>query len=177
MAYWYAIYTRSRWEKKVADALQKKRLEHYCPMNKVSLGWSMADKRKAVYQPVFANYVFVRTSEAELQTLKRMDGVINVVYWRDKPAVIRDIEIDMMRRFLNEHASIALQKTTVNTSEIVKLINCVPEDNEQGEETEHMVKLYLPSLGYILEAEIAKEMEIRLQPGTKPFSTSLAKFG
>ncbi|RYZ19047.1 MAG: antitermination protein NusG, partial [Chitinophagaceae bacterium] len=34
-ALWYAIYTKPRWEKKVAELLTRKGIENYCPLNKV----------------------------------------------------------------------------------------------------------------------------------------------
>ena len=33
---WYAVYTRPRWEKKVAEILTRRKIENYCPINKVS---------------------------------------------------------------------------------------------------------------------------------------------
>ncbi|MFI5130352.1 MAG: transcription termination/antitermination NusG family protein, partial [Chitinophagales bacterium] len=46
---WYALYTRPRWEKKVADLLEKKKVEVYCPLNKVEKQW--ADRKKIVAEP------------------------------------------------------------------------------------------------------------------------------
>src|SRR5258706_5427248 len=93
---WYALYTRPRWEKKVADLLEKKKVEVYCPLNKVKRQW--ADRKKIVYEPLFASYVFVYVSEREELNIKQTDGVINFVYWLNKPAVIRNEEIDTIRR-------------------------------------------------------------------------------
>ena len=32
---WYAVYTKSRCEKKVSASLTKKKIENYCPLNRV----------------------------------------------------------------------------------------------------------------------------------------------
>lgn len=40
----------------------------------------------------------------------KTDGIMNFVYWLGKPAVIKDLEIDMIRRFLNEHTNVSLEK-------------------------------------------------------------------
>ena len=61
---WYAVYTRPRWEKKVASLLTKKKIENFCPLNKVVRQW--ADRKKTVYEPLFTSYVFVNTSETEM---------------------------------------------------------------------------------------------------------------
>lgn len=176
MANWHAVYTRPRWEKKVCDSLQKKRIEHYCPITRVAYTWGGPERRKAVFQPVFSSYVFVKTTEAELEALKQIDGVINILYWRDKPATIRDIEIEMMRRFLQEHATIALERTVVNTTEIVKISNLAP-DPDGGEDGLYKVRLTLPSLGYRMEAEVMEEAPVHIKPATTPIQTAYAKLG
>ena len=59
---WYAVYTKPRWEKKVADLLTKKQIENYCPLNRVLRQWS--DRKKVILEPLFTSYVFVRISES-----------------------------------------------------------------------------------------------------------------
>lgn len=98
--HWYAVYTRPRWEKKLASILQEKGVECYCPLNKVTRQWS--DRRKIVLEPLFKGYLFVRVSPADLWSVKNFDGILNYVFWEGKPAVIRDQEIENVRRFLLE---------------------------------------------------------------------------
>ena len=74
MKNWYALYTRSRWEKKVAELLTRKQVENYCPLNRVQRQWS--DRRKIVMEPLFRSYVFVHMTEAEQLTARSVDGVI-----------------------------------------------------------------------------------------------------
>lgn len=151
---WYALYTRPRWEKKVADTLSKNDIENYCPLNKVKKQW--ADRKKIVLEPLFTSYVFVRVSEIEHLRLKKTEGVINLVYWLGKPAIIRDIEIAMIQRFLNEHKHVKLEKATVNLSDMVRITNGPLMDHE-GEiisVSNKTVKILLPSLGYTMIAEI-----------------------
>ena len=59
---WYVIYTRPRWEKKVASLLQAKAIEHYCPLNRVMKQWS--DRKKIVLEPLFKGYIFVKVKES-----------------------------------------------------------------------------------------------------------------
>lgn len=102
--HWYAVYTRPRWEKKLASILQEKGVECYCPLNKVTRQWS--DRRKIVLEPLFKGYLFVRVSDAALWSVKNFDGILNYVYWEGKPAIIRDQEIENVRRFLLEFEEI-----------------------------------------------------------------------
>ena len=117
---WYAVYTRPRWEKKVAALLLENGIENYCPINKVTRQWS--DRKKIVLEPVFKGYVFVRLEENKKWKVKEIPGVLNFVYWLGKPAKIRDEEIDQIRKFLNEFNDVQVEAKgfVVNTEVRIK---------------------------------------------------------
>ena len=117
--YWYAVYTRPRWEKKVSVLLQDKGIVHYCPLNKVSRQWS--DRKKVVLDPLFKGYVFVQVEEAHKWELLEVNGIVNYVYWLGKPAKIRDQEIDTIRRFLNEFADVEVVETGLQVLNKVRI--------------------------------------------------------
>ena len=98
---WLAIYCRPRWEKKVASLLTEKSIETYCPLNKVERQWS--DRIKIVEEPVFKSYVFVKVSDLERTAVRMTAGVVNFVYNLGKPAVIKEKEIVLIRKFLDEY--------------------------------------------------------------------------
>lgn len=158
---WYALYTRPRWEKKVADLLERKKVEIYCPLNKVQRQW--ADRRKIVLEPLFSSYVFVNVSEKEHLNIKETDGVINFVYWLNKPAIIHNEEIDTIKRFLNEYDHVSLEKTEVNLNDRVRIINgpLMMWEGNIVEIRTNTVKITLPSLGQTLVAEIKNVETIR----------------
>ena len=104
---WLAIYTQPRWEKKVHKLLQNKGLESYCPLNMVYRQWS--DRVKKVEEPLFKSYVFVRVTEAERTEVRMTDGVLNFVYWLGKPAIVKNGDIENIRRFLNEYHDVEVQ--------------------------------------------------------------------
>lgn len=105
--HWYALYTKPRWEKKVARLLEEKGIENYCPLNKVIKQWS--DRKKVVLEPIFKSYVFVRIVENNKWDLKKVNGVLNFVYWLGKPAQIKDEEIDIIKKFLNEFSGVEVE--------------------------------------------------------------------
>ncbi|HET6993772.1 MAG TPA: UpxY family transcription antiterminator [Chitinophagaceae bacterium] len=154
---WYALYTRPRWEKKVADLLEKKKVEVYCPLNKVQKQW--ADRKKVVLEPLFTSYVFVHVTEQEHISIKQTDGVVNFVYWLNKPAIIRHEEIDTIKKFLNEYDYVSVEKTQVNLNDRVRIINgpLMMWEGNVVEIRTNTVKITLPSLGQTLVAEIRKE--------------------
>jgi transcription antitermination factor NusG len=108
--HWFAVYTKPRWEKKVANILEEKGIENYCPLNKVVKQWS--DRKKVVMEPIFKSYVFVRVPEAEKWELRSITGIINFVYWLGKPARIKDEDIFTIRKFLHEFSDITVEEVT-----------------------------------------------------------------
>jgi transcription antitermination factor NusG len=114
---WYAVYTRPRWEKKVAASLLEAGIENYCPINKVTRQWS--DRKKVVLEPVFKGYVFVKVEDAKKWEVTKVSGILNYVYWLGKPAQIREEEIDMIKKFLNEFNDVQVEsKGFVVNSEV-----------------------------------------------------------
>jgi len=151
---WYVVYTRPRWEKKVADLLNRKKIEHYCPLNRVNRQWS--DRKKIVFEPLFSSYVFVQIDEMEQLPVRLTDGVINFVYWLGKPAVIRNEEIQAIREFLHDYKDVRLEKTSVNLHDMVRVIGgpLVMQKGQVVSVKNKTVKVILPSLGYMMQAEL-----------------------
>ena len=97
---WYALYTRSNHEKRVDTQLQQKSIESYLPLRRVMRRWS--DRRKEIQEPLFRCYVFVHADERERVGALETYGVARMVWFNDKPAVVRNEEIEMVRRILRE---------------------------------------------------------------------------
>ncbi len=154
---WFVLYTRSGYEKRVAENLVKKQIETYLPLTKVPRPW--ADKKKPVYQPLFRNFVFVFTSADQNMRIRNTDGVISFVHWLNKPAVVRQDEIDTIRKFLQEYDVVRLEKTAINMEDRVRIVNgpLMMWEGNVVEIRTTTVKIILPSLGYALVAEISKE--------------------
>ncbi|HEY1025497.1 MAG TPA: UpxY family transcription antiterminator [Sphingobacteriaceae bacterium] len=158
---WYAVYTKPRWEKKVSDGLCRSRIENYCPLNKVVRQWS--DRKKTIEEPLFTSYVFVKINANDHTNVRRVDGVVNFVYWLGKPAVIRDEEINSIRDFLKEYSNVSIQKVSAKVDDQIK-ITSGPFAEMVGRVIAvktKTVKVLLPTLGYILTAEV-KKGEIRV---------------
>jgi transcription antitermination factor NusG len=151
---WYAVYTKSRCEKKVAHLLSQKGIEHYCPLNKIQRQWS--DRKKIVFEPLFTSYVFVKIHLEEQLTIRKTNGILNFVYWLSKPAVIKNEEIEIIRQFLNEHSFARLEKVNVSVNDLVR-VAAGPFMEQEGKIVSvknKTVKIMLPSLGYLMYVEI-----------------------
>ncbi len=135
---WYIVYTKAGMEKKVSKELAKQNIETYCPVNKSESGWWKF--KKTTETPLFSSYVFVRMSENEISSLKKIQGVVNVLYWLGKPAVVQQTEINMIKTFLCNHTNVNVQKTAVSYNYV------------QNNSFEQMYQLDLPTLGYAIVA-------------------------
>jgi len=153
---WYAIYTRPRWEKKVNSLLAQKGIESYCPLNKVRRKWS--DRIKTIDEPLFKSYVFVKVSDDQRTSVRMTNGVVNFVYWNGKPAIIKEKEIQTIKRFLDEFENIQVVKIDFEPEERVRVI-AGPMMDQEGKVIEiknKTVKVCIDSLGYMLVAYIDK---------------------
>ena len=117
--YWYAVYTKPRWEKKVASLLETKGIEYYCPLNKVVKQWS--DRKKIILEPLFKSYVFVQVDEKEKWDLMNIHGIVNYVHWLGKPAKIKETEIDTVKKFLNEFSTVEVVEASSPVNSKVKI--------------------------------------------------------
>lgn len=117
--FWHAVYTKPRWEKKVAALLDAKGIEYYCPLNKVIKQWS--DRKKTVLEPLFKSYVFVKVTEDKKWELLKIDGIINYVTWLGKPAKIKESEIATIRKFLKEFASVEVVESALQINARVRI--------------------------------------------------------
>lgn len=97
---WYALYTKPRSEKRVKEKLEQNGWECYLPLHRSPRVWS--DRVKIVDMPLFNSYIFVRCKEAEILSLIRINGVVRVVFYDGKPAVIRPVEIEAIKMFIEE---------------------------------------------------------------------------
>lgn len=150
--HWYALYTKPRWEKKVADLLSNKQIENYCPLQKIERNWS--DRKKIVVEPLFKSYVLVRLAPKAHIPVLQTDGVLSFVTFQGKPAVIRDEEIEIVKQFLKEYDHIQVERIDLNINDEVTILNG-PLTQQKGQVQEvkgKMVKVLLPSLGFALVA-------------------------
>ncbi len=93
---WFAIWTRSRHEKRVRDQLEKKSdVDVFLP----TIGkWSRwKDRKKKIDWPLFPGYVFARFVADERVGVLKVDGVVQIISNNGMLSAIPDEEIDSIR--------------------------------------------------------------------------------
>jgi transcription antitermination factor NusG len=161
---WYAVYTKPRWEKKVDALLKENGVESYCPLNRVRKKWS--DRMKWVDEPLFKSYVFVRVFPQDQTRVRMVDGVLNYVYWLGKPAVIKDAEIEDIRRFLGEHSDVELVPMDIKPDDRVVIRSGILMDKTAVVQRvmQHTVEVVIESLGYKLVAKVDRSKVAPITP-------------
>ncbi len=153
---WHAVYTKPNCEKKIAEILTRKKIENYCPLKRVTRPGTENNK---LYQiPLFTSYVFVKVSKIQSQQLRRIEGIISLLYWRGNPVIIKESEISMVKNFLDEHINVEVEKTGVGINDTLSIVNGALMMQHEGVITVKNRKstIGLPSLGYKIVGEFEK---------------------
>jgi transcription termination/antitermination protein NusG len=103
---WYALYTRSRFEKKMLSELTDRRIEVFLPMREILSRWK--DRKKRIWIPLFPGYIFINhvdTPENRFRILN-VPGAVRFVGFQGRANPIPEEQIQYVRRFLE--ASIAI---------------------------------------------------------------------
>lgn len=93
---WYAVYTRARHEKVVAEELWLRQIECFLPLQERLSRWK--DRRKLVQFPLFPGYLFVHTDmdTRRLDVLK-VPSVVRIVGFRGIPEPIPPSQIETVK--------------------------------------------------------------------------------
>ncbi|OCB76576.1 UpxY family transcription antiterminator [Flavobacterium crassostreae] len=148
---WYVVYTKPKWEKKVAEQLLKKGIECYCPLTTVVRQWS--DRKKKVKVPLFNSYVFVQLAEGDRNLVFQSIGVVRYLFWLGKPAIVKGEEIDTIKKWIKEPDSYTVSVAVFQVGDKITL-ESGPFLNQEAivkEVTNNHYVLVLESLGCVLK--------------------------
>lgn len=101
---WYAIYTRFRHEKTVAQILTTKGLEIFLPLYESAHRWK--DRTKLVSLPLFPCYVFLKGSLDRRLDIMNTPGFHAIVSAAGQPAAIPPNEIEAIRKTIESGARV-----------------------------------------------------------------------
>ncbi len=113
------LYTKPRNEKKAADRLTAKGYQVYCPVIRTVRQWS--DRKKKVLVPMFSSYIFAYTDELERPHLLYDPGVLNFVFWLGKPALVRDGEMEAIKKIESIGDEIQVEGVRLQKGQLVTI--------------------------------------------------------
>lgn len=99
--HWYALYVRSRSEKKVVSQLEEMGIEAYLPLVTRIKQWS--DRRKKIDEPLFKSYVFVHSNTKEYLPILNVYGVMKFVTFEKEAVVVPDNQIVAIKKFVEDY--------------------------------------------------------------------------
>lgn len=105
--FWYVLRVRSRHEKAAAERLSKE-YETYLPLIEQRRKWS--DRMKTIQTPLFSGYLFIRTDIRMKYFILGDPAVSYFVCFGNKDAVIREEQINYIRRMLEEPATLKVEE-------------------------------------------------------------------
>lgn len=148
---WHILYTAPKTEKSVEKRLLIEGVQVYLPLYLSKRKWS--DRVKLVELPLFNSYIFVYCSENDVRSLVITPGVVKVVFYLGKPAVVKEVEIDAIKEFIN----IAEGCSIISEGDVVNILGG-PLEKKSGEVlriNEKIITLYIETLGTVC-VEIGK---------------------
>jgi transcription antitermination factor NusG len=151
MKEWFAVYTKLNCERKVSTILTKKGIANFLPLvHNDNL------KKKNGGIPLFPSLVFINLEIENIGKVLQISDVINFIYWLGRPASIKEVEIEVIQKFILEHNNVSIQKIEVNREEGVRIITSEDKNLQTKLPKIETVKITLPSLGFALIGERQK---------------------
>ncbi len=152
---WHAIYVHSRAEKKVHVELTLKGIESFLPLQRKLRQWS--DRKKWVEVPLISGYVFVHITRWHYDAVLQTDNVMQYVRFEGKAAVIRDQDIEVLKRMLGQSdLEIEITREELQPGMQVEII-AGPMMGVKGElisfRGKNKVALRIPPLGFTVLVE------------------------
>lgn len=117
---WYAVYVKSRSEKKVALEFEFDKVDFYLPLVKKLKQWS--DRQKWVEEPLFRSYIFVHINQKQYFEILQTQNVVKYVSFEGKAVPIRPVQIEAIKYYLNEKDPENLDNQIWETGKKVEII-------------------------------------------------------
>jgi transcription antitermination factor NusG len=95
---WYAVCTRANHERRVAEQLSLRGIEHFLPQYESVRKWQ--DRKVKLQLPLFPGYVFVQIELAKRMGVLQVPGVARLVGFDGQPAVVPEADLLRVREFL-----------------------------------------------------------------------------
>lgn len=118
---WLILYTKPRFEKKVAQKLEEMKMDYFLPLHKTLKQWS--DRRKWVEEPLFKSYLFVKHHPAQYYDILNIPGSVKFIHFNGELASIRASKIDEIKLLLSHFSDVdVVQMQHVEPADEVRVI-------------------------------------------------------
>lgn len=154
---WYALRVNVALKEKVISAMETKGVICLSPVT----GPVHPPRKIISNEPGFIeSLVFIKANENSLKNVQSIKGIENFLYWRQSFASIHEKEILLLRYFSEIRKDLFFEKIPVNPDGDV-VVSSGPFLLKEGDSYDvksKAIKAVLPSLGYIIAAEMDDDM-------------------
>ena len=153
---WYPVYTHARAEKKAYEALLKKGIETYLPLNRQLKQWS--DRKKWVEEPFIKSYLFVNISDQEQMEVLMTKGVARFIYFSGKITPMPTTQIEDLKLLMASPYDLEVTEENLQPGEKI-IIKAGPLKGLQGEivsyRSQKQLLLRLDNMGLSILVQVA----------------------
>ena len=155
---WIAVYSRARCERSLARYLQQRGLTSFVPLRRSLHRWS--DRFKWVEEPLIPSYVFVFLSSFQHEHLFEAPGAVRIVSFRGRTAVVREEEIDFLRRAEGHPDTVAVGASQCCRGRTVKITRGLFEGYAgtvvYAGERDYTVAVAIDELAYSVQVRVSR---------------------
>ena len=116
---WFAIYVKSRSEKKVLKLLEDIGVESFLPLITRVKQWS--DRKKKIEEPLFRSYLFVNIPLSDYYTVLNVNGVVKFITFEKKPVPVPNNQIIAIKEYLNDTELHSIDYEDFKEGELVRI--------------------------------------------------------
>lgn len=163
---WFAIYVRSRNEKKVSKTLNDIGIESFLPLITRIKQWS--DRRKKVDEPLFNSYLFVNIPLSDYYKVLNVNGVVKFICFEKKPVEVPENQIEAIKKYIcdTDLHEIDYENIDLKSGELVRIKSGQMKDligrfvEIKGK---HRIMIEIEVVGQYLPINIARANVERIQ--------------
>ena len=151
---WYVLHTKPRSEKKVEEQLLSLGINVYCPTRpEIRI---RRDRKKTIYRPVLPSMVLVNLEDKNINRVFESPLVLRYMFWMGKRAVVRQSEIDILKKYLDgSHSLICSNYSSINVGDDFELPSFNNKKGIVRRISNNNIWIYLKSIGYSVKLKLA----------------------
>ena len=126
----------------------------YCPKKTEIRFWS--DRKKKIEIPLLPSMVLVKLNNNDINRVFESPGVIRYMFWMGKRAIVRQSEIDILKKYL--HGSFNLKSSKSSNISVGDNFSLPSFNNEKGvisRISNNNIWIYLKSIGLSVKLKLA----------------------
>ena len=154
---WFAIYVKSRNEKKVFKLLDDIGIESFLPLITRVKQWS--DRKKKVDEPLFHSYLFVNITLADYYKVLQVPGVVKFISFERKPVPVPENQITAIKEYISDTELHDVSCDDIKEGELVRIKSGNMRDivgrfvEIKGK---YRIVIYIEAVGQVLPVTVAR---------------------